>query len=177
MNRSAASIIVVSGMQGAGKTTVADALARRFARGVHVSADVLARMVVSGHLWPEGREMSDEAAMQLRLRLRNLCLLGRSFAEVGFAAVLDDIIIGERSQHLREEMGETPYVLVMLTPSLESVKAREAGRGTSLWEQWAWMNEEARATPGVDLFVDSTALSVEETVDAILTGLQPVAER
>ena len=171
MTETAGRIIVISGMQGAGKSTVADALARRFARGVHVSADVLARMVVSGHLWPEGREMSGEAAMQLRLRLRNMCLLGRSFAEAGFVAVLDDIIIGERAEHLRDEMGETPYALVMLTPSLESVKAREAGRGTALWEQWAWMDDEARATAGVDLFVDSTALSIEATVDGILDRL------
>jgi hypothetical protein len=156
-------------MQGAGKTTVAGALARRFERGVHVSADVLAQMVVSEQPWPEGREMSDEATMQLRLRLHNMCLLGLSFASAGFVAVLDDIIIGERAHHLREEMGDTPYTLVMLAPSLESVKVREAGRGTALWEQWAWMDEEARATPGVDLFVDSTQLSVGETVDAILS--------
>ena len=158
-------------MQGAGKTTVADVVARRFERVVHVSADVLQKMIVCGAFWPEDRELSDEAAVQLRLRLRNMCLLGRSFAEAGFTAVLDDIIIGERAQHLREEMGATPYTLVMLTPSLESVKARESGRGTRLWEQWAWMDAEARGTPGVDLFVDSSAMSVEETVEFVVRSL------
>jgi len=64
-------VIVVSGMQGAGKTTVAAALAGRFAKGAHVSADALQKLVVSGARWPEAREMSDEAALQLRLRLRN----------------------------------------------------------------------------------------------------------
>jgi adenylate kinase family enzyme len=164
-------IIVVSGMQGAGKSTVAGALARRFDRGVHISADVLQKMIVSGAQWPEGREMSDAASRQLRLRLRNMCLLGRSFAEADFTAVLDDIIIGERAQHLREEMGATPYTFVMLTPSLESVKARETGRGTRLWEEWAWMDGEARATPGVDLFVDSGDMSVEETVEFVVNSL------
>lgn len=164
-------IIVISGMQGAGKSTVAAALARRFEHGAHISADVLQKMIVSGAVWPEDREMSDEAALQLRLRLRNMCLLGRSFADAGFTAVLDDIIIGERAQHLREEMDATPYTLVMLTPSLESVKAREAERGTRLWEQWAWMDDEARATPGVDLFIDSSAMSVGETVEFVVRSL------
>ena len=112
-------IIVISGMQGAGKSTVAEALARRFERGVHVSADVLQKMIVSGALWPEDREMSDEAARQLRLRLRNMCLLGRSFAEAGFTAVLDDIILGERASTCARRWATRRTRFVMLTPSLE----------------------------------------------------------
>jgi chloramphenicol 3-O-phosphotransferase len=166
-----ARIIVISGMQGAGKTTVARALAALLPRAAHVSADALQKMIVSGGIWPEDRVMSEEAALQLRLRLRNMCALAKSFAQAGFTAVLDDIIIGERAAHLREEMEGTPYTLVMLTPSLGSVKKRELGRGTRLWEQWAWMDEEARATEGVDVWVDSTALSVDETVDAILSRI------
>jgi len=73
-------LIVVSGMQGAGKTTVAGLLASRFARGVHVEADALHKMIVSGREWPATSDaMNDEFHRQLRLRLRNMCLLGRSF--------------------------------------------------------------------------------------------------
>jgi hypothetical protein len=100
-----------------------------------------------------------------------MCLLAKSFADAAFIAILDDIIIGERAQHLREEMAGTPYTLVMLTPSLESVKQRESGRGTQLWEQWAWMDGEARATEGVHEWVDSTALSIEATVEAIINHM------
>ena len=45
-------LFVVSGMQGAGKTTVAGLLARRFERGAHVSGDALQRMIVSASEWP-----------------------------------------------------------------------------------------------------------------------------
>ncbi len=156
-------------MQGAGKTTVAGLLARRFARGVHVSADVVQRMIVSGAQWKSQRGPEDEADRQLRLRLHNICLLGASFYDAGFTAVLDDIIIGARVQHLLEEMAGRPFIFVMLTPTLDAVREREAGRGTKLYEQWGWMDEEARTgTPRIGLWVDSSAQTADETVDEIL---------
>jgi predicted ATPase len=162
-------LFVISGMQGAGKTTVAGLLARRFERGVHIPADALQKMIVYGARWPEDREMSDEAARQLRLRLRNMCLLGASFQEAGFAVVLDDLIIGDRVDHLLEELGARPFYFVMLTPNLESVKEREAGRGTSLHQAWGWMDEEVRSrTRRFGLWIESSAQTVEETVDEIM---------
>ncbi len=62
-------ILVISGTQGAGKSTVARLLAARFERGAWVSADALQRMIVAGGRWPEDRTMSPEAERQLRLRL------------------------------------------------------------------------------------------------------------
>src|SRR5437016_14382762 len=87
-------LIVVTGIMAAGKSTVARLLAQRFERGVHIEADVLQRMIVSGAVWvSEPGEPRGEAAGQLRLRLANLCLLGRSFFASGFTVVLDDIIL------------------------------------------------------------------------------------
>ncbi len=162
-------LFVVSGMQGAGKTTVAGLLARRFERGAHVSADTLHKMIVSGLVWKSQRGPEPEADAQLRLRLHNMCLLGLSFVEAGFTAVLDDIIIGERVGHLREELAGRRFIFVMLTPSLDAVRQREAGRGTALHEQWGWMDEEIRAgTPRIGLWIDSSGQAAEETVDEIM---------
>jgi chloramphenicol 3-O-phosphotransferase len=164
-----APLFVISGMQGAGKTTVARLLACRFERGVHVPADALQKMIVSGSRWPESREMSDDAASQLRLRLHNMCLLGASFQDAGFAAVLDDIIIGSRVDGLLEELQGRPFHFVMLTPKLETVRAREAGRGTSLHKAWGWMDDEVRSrTRRIGLWFDSSDQTAEETANEIL---------
>jgi len=168
-------IFAISGTQGAGKTTVSSMLARRFERGVHVSADTLQKMIVSGGEWPLASETNantdpqGEAVDQLRLRLHNICLLGRSFYDAGFTVVLDDIIVGSRMQHLLVDLGGVDFMFVMLTPSLETVRDRERQRGTELWREWEWLTESVeRTTPRVGLWLDTSAQTPEETVDEIM---------
>ena len=162
------SLFVISGTQGAGKSTVARLLAERFERGAWVSADALQKMIVAGGRWPEDREISPEAEGQLRLRLRHACLLAASFVDAGISAVVDDIIVGERIDDLLEELAGRRFVFVMLTPRLEVVRAREAGRGTRLWEQWEWLDEVIRTdTRRLGLWIDNSNQSPWETVDEI----------
>ena len=161
-------IIVISGIQGAGKTTVADLLARRFDRAARVSGDAMQHMLVSGGQWPDAREPAPEAARQLRLRLHNACLLARSFQAGGFTAIVDDIIIGDRLDHLRAELAGQDFYFVMLTPNLEAIRQREHGRGTALYEQWSWMNELTRTRAGHGgLWLDSTHQTAEQTADEL----------
>lgn len=162
-------VVVISGMQGAGKSTVADRLARRLPRAARISADALQELIVAGGRWPERRDMSAEAERQLRLRLHHACLLARSFVGAGFTAVVDDIVVGTRLDDLLAELAGRRFIFVMLTPRLEVVRQREHGRGTSLYDEWAWMDGEIRTgTRRLGLWLDTSAQTADETADELL---------
>ncbi|MGH2588494.1 MAG: phosphotransferase-like protein [Dehalococcoidia bacterium] len=168
-------IIVITGIQAAGKSTVARLLAQRFARGVHIEADALQRMIVSGAAWVgEPGPPAGEAERQLRMRLRHMCLLSGSFFDAGFTVVLDDIIIGDRWKQLQEELHGRLFSLAVLAPDVDAVLSRDADRAKrTLGEAWArYLDKELRATmAGVGLWLDTTSLTPEETVDEVLRHL------
>jgi gluconate kinase len=170
-------IIVLTGIQGAGKSTIGRLLAERFERSAFVDADDLHWMIVNGQEWVRepGEEISRGAAHQLRLRLHNCCILAKSFREAGFNCVMVDIIMGDRMEQLREEMRGTPFHLVVLAPDAETVIEREASRGkkTILGPEWAhYLDGELRKTmAGIGLWIDNSRQTVEETVDEILRRL------
>lgn len=172
-----ARIIVVTGVQGAGKSSVGRLLAARFERGAYIEADALQRMIVSGGVWvtDDGGPgvPSGEASRQLRLRLHNACLLARSFREAGFTAVIDDIIIGDRFGHLREDLRGLPFHVVVLAPAVETVEARDAERDHTVGGGWAaYLDGELRRTmTGRGVWIDSSGQTPEETADEALRRL------
>lgn len=167
-------IIVLTGIQGAGKSTIGPLLAAQFERSAFIDADNLHWMIVSGQAWVTGpgEPMTPEADHQLRLRLHNSCLLATSFQSAGFTAVVADIVIGERMEHLKEELRDTRFYLIVLAPGVDSVIAREAARGkkTILGPKWAhYLDHELRATmTDVGLWLDTSEQTPEETVDEII---------
>jgi hypothetical protein len=165
-------ILVVSGLPGAGKSTTARLLADRTPRAAHVEADRLQGLIVSGGVSPDPDGIRGEAEKQLRLRLRNACLLARSFLEFGFTAVVDDIVSGRRLDHLIEDLDGVPFGFVMLLPDFEHVKARWRTMASPFVDEWDWIDDEIRNhTARVGLWLDTTSLEPEQTVDAILDRL------
>ncbi|MFD5116868.1 AAA family ATPase [Streptomyces sp. NPDC058391] len=170
----ASAVVLVTGIMAAGKSTVAQALAERLSRAVHVRGDVFRRMVVSGR-----EEMvpgaSEEAAAQLRLRYRLSASVADTYAGEGWAAVVQDIVIGTDLAEYVGLVRTRPLYVVVLAPGPTAVAVREAGRGKTGygagWTVEALDRVFREETPRIGLWLDTAELGVAETVDAILAGL------
>jgi predicted ATPase len=162
---------LITGIPGAGKTTVALALAARFPLAAHADDRVLSRLLVSG--WRAPAPTGDaEADRQILLRARNSALLMDSFFAAGVIPVFDDVVV--RRSHLDfylRTIKSRPLHLVVLAPSLRTVAARDRGRDKQLGDTWMFLDQVLREElAGVGVWIDSTAQTVEETVEAILTS-------
>ena len=161
---------IISGIPGAGKTTVARLIAESLPRAAHIEGDLIDHhLIVSGGVPPEG-DPRDEAERQLVLRRRNICLLADSFAEDGFVPVIDDVVISPGVLNLYRTLLHTrPAVFVQLTPRLDVVRDRDAARDKHVFEIWQHLDRQMRdSMPRVGLWLDTTDLSAQKTVDAIL---------
>ncbi len=172
MDKTSGRVIVVSGVPGAGKSSVSRALAQRFERGAHIEADALQNMIVSGASWPDP-ELTPESERQLRLRVTNGCHLADSFAAAGFCAVLDDIFIGARIDHLCADLLMRPFHFVMLNPSLDALRHRNATRDKrDAFSQSQQLHAVVQSkTQRIGLWLDTSALSQAQTIERIYASL------
>ncbi|MEU6910302.1 AAA family ATPase [Streptomyces coeruleorubidus] len=162
-------VVLVTGVMTAGKSTVAQALAETLPRAAHVRGDVFRRMIVSGR---KEYVPGDEAEAQLRLRYRLSAATADAYAEAGFTAVVQDVVLGEDLRMYAALVRTRPLYVVVLAPRPEAVAAREAERSkTGYGDAWTvgMLDEALRTrTPRIGLWLDTSELTVEQTVEAIL---------
>ena len=162
----------------AGKSTVAQLLAERLPKSVHLRGDAFRRMIVNGQATMEP-PLSAEAESQLRLRYQLAATSAGLYRAAGFRVVYQDIILGPILTDVVAMLrAQGPTALVVLCPSPAAVAAREAGRGKTGYVGGTPDDLDAglRAnTPRLGLWLDTTDLSAAQTVDAILARLDEAA--
>src|SRR5262245_23780923 len=167
---------LVTGAQASGKSAVADALARRFDPGVHVRGGQFARWAVRGWVPFDAPGRAADARRLLDLRYRLSALAADEYAASGFTTVVQDNIYGADVVAWLDRVAARPRHLVVLRPSVAVVaeraeeRRRRTGKVAYRGDYTPERNDEHVATTpaGLGLWLDTSALSVDGTVDAIL---------
>lgn len=172
-------VVLITGLQAAGKTTIGKLLAQRLRPpAANFDGDVLYSMVAAGKA-----EMTPaptaEALHQLRLRYEAAALVAQHYARGGFDLVYSDIILGQDVSKWLDSISGAERHLVVLAPSVETVVARERGRGKNSYRAWlppggtlddavASMRTLLDETPRRGLWLDTDGETPDETVERIL---------
>ena len=161
--------MLITGIMGAGKSTVAQLLAERLPRAAHVKGDLFRRMIVSGRV-EMVPEADADAVDQLHLRYRLAALVADGYAEAAFTAVYQDIVLGTDLERTIAMIRARPLYVIVLAPRPEVVLRRAETRDkVSGYGDWTVveLDEMLRATPRLGLWLDTSDQTADETVDEI----------
>lgn len=168
-----AGIVLVTGPQAAGKSTVSALLAGRFERGVHLDGDAFRRFIVAGR-FEMTPSASPEALAQLRLRYRITASAAHAYLAAGFDVVVDDVVAGPMLAEVIELLGIDARRVFVLLPSRDVVADRERRRSQKGYGAWS-VDELSElfetGTPRIGTWIDTSSMTEHETVDRILDAI------
>jgi predicted kinase len=164
--------VIVTGMPGAGKSTVSTLAGRLLPRAARVKGDDVNEMILSGRVRFDA-EPAAEAARQGELTTRNLCSLAANFVDFGFTVFMDTVVPGRaKLDRLLGLLAPRPVRLVILAPGADVCRHRNATRRPSErfeFDGYERLNAGMHADlAGPGWWFDTSALTPEETADRLV---------
>ena len=165
-----ADILILTGPPGAGKSSVALALADRYDRVAHVNVDTLRHFITPTGYRAPGK---DGFERQHALAVRNACDLARNYMAERFAVIIDDVVPARADLDLYLEALkdlDAAVHYVRLLPSLAVCHERNRGRRADrvpderldvVYAEFAAAGD----MPGS--VIDSAGMTVEATADRL----------
>jgi chloramphenicol 3-O-phosphotransferase len=169
-------LLVISGVSAAGKSTVARLLAEQFQRAVCIPGDAIRTMIVSGRV-DMRPDSGDEALRQLALRYAAALAAADVFLNAGFDVVVEDVVIGPILQKFLSLVPVSEFHLVFLDPDAEAIRRRERERDLMVYGPGRWSVGDLQAvlreqTERIGLWLNTSGHTPEQTVEAILADLE-----
>lgn len=163
-------IILITGIMASGKSTVAQLLSEQFDNSVHLRGDIFRRMIVNNRKEIHPNADKDDLD-QLRLRYRLAADAAETYFQAGFTVIVQDVVIGPMLKDFISFIQNRPFYVVVLCPNSSVVTQREAARskkGYGAWTVTALDNVLRNETPRIGMWLDSSNLTPEQTVNEIL---------
>ena len=164
-------VILVTGIQASGKSTIAQLLAERLPQSVHVRGDLFRRMIINGRadMTPDP---ASEAVRQLRLRHQLAATVSDAYFLAGFTVIVQDVILGAHLVEMTAMIRSRPLLVIVLAPQISIIADREQGRGKTAYGTWAIRQLDGilrNETPRLGLWLDTSTQTPAETTDEILS--------
>ena len=166
-------VCLITGPAGGGKTSVSNALAKRFERSAVIEVDTIQAMIKSGHVkpWP----YTDEVSLQLFLSAKNACDIANNLLEKDFNVIIADAVgktqLEQYSNFFKDRNFKTFLLLPLLDVLLTRFDNREDNkelreRTTELHKKFSERRDQLNWQA-----IDSSNQSLEETVEQIYKEL------
>ncbi|MEX0161195.1 MULTISPECIES: AAA family ATPase [unclassified Microbacterium] len=163
--------IIVTGMPGAGKSTVTEIIAKSLPRAARLSGDEVSAMVRSGRVWALGSPR-DEAERQIELMLRNVAALANNMTAAHFTTVLDVVLESRAELATLTDALTCTWDLVVLAPGAEVCRDRNATR--NIGDRWDFTGYDRLDVKMRESFsdnshwIDTSNLTAEESAAYVL---------
>jgi chloramphenicol 3-O-phosphotransferase len=163
-------VILLTGIQAAGKSTIAQLLAERLPQSVHVRGDLFRRMIINGRadMTPDP---TSEAVRQLGLRYQLAATVSDAYFQAGFTVIVQDVILGSHLAEMTAMIRSRPLLVIVLAPQAAAIADREENRGKTAYGPWAIKQLDVvlrHETPRLGLWLDTSSQTPAETADEIL---------
>lgn len=168
-------MILIAGLPGAGKSTVARRVADAFNPSLHLQVDGLRAMMVRGHIQAdEANGWSDALGDQMVRESEGASALAASYRSGGVAVVVDDVALPPVFHRCYAQVPGLHKVLLL--PSVEALIDRLQNRRAvydELFKNQAAMLHAMLASLDMTgwTVLDTSRHSVEDSVSAVLESL------